>query len=93
MKSLFNALTVAAVLFFCFVGVGYAMGWIEIQNEADRTTLEINKSEASESADEALETAGNLLDEAADAVKSNLNESKDDGAQTPEDDSATEQQQ
>jgi hypothetical protein len=57
------------ILLLSFVGIGYAMGWIEFHDDANRTTIEFDKNEASSDAKRAVERTEELLEDTGEVLR------------------------
>ena len=68
-NPLVGLLALIAVLLLGFVGVGYAMGWIEFRNQADRTTIEFDKEEAATDTEYAVERTEEFITDTGESLK------------------------
>jgi hypothetical protein len=73
-----------ALILLLVIGVSvaaYAMGWMTIQNEPDRTTIEVDTdkfrdaaAEVNKQGEDLLEKSGDVLRDAGDALKNSADE-------------------
>lgn len=84
-NPLVGLLALIAALIIGFVGVSYAMGWLEFHNEANRTTIEFDKNEAQKDTDRAIESTEDFIKDAGKTLKDAGSSLQDDDDASPPD--------
>ncbi|GAA4436582.1 hypothetical protein [Bremerella cremea] len=76
-------LATIAVLVLLFAGIGLSMGWVEMSDSPDKSTIEINKTELKEDTDKAVKATEEFINKSAESIEDGVKEV------TPDDNSDT----
>ncbi|HUG66518.1 MAG TPA: hypothetical protein VMM76_02125 [Pirellulaceae bacterium] len=83
-NPLVGLLALVAALIIGFVGISYAMGWLEFHNEANRTTIEFDKNEAQDDTERAIERTQDFIKDTGKTLQDAGSSLQDDDA-SPQD--------